>query len=106
MCNAGISLDRSRRLFAQQDLHALLLDQGIDLTREQDADGQEFPAPFELPIELFDDHTWDMRTPEEWIALAEREPDLRGVPAKCLYEREGKIADGGTVSLLRLAGIT
>jgi dynein heavy chain len=57
-----IKIERKKRLFLEQDIAALLRNEGVDYSKK------EF-SEFHLPLEYFDDTSFDPRTPEEWLSF-------------------------------------
>ena len=78
-----IVIERQKRLFALQDVGALLLDLGVDVNEPDTLTdgGME-------PLESFDDTEYEGRPIEEWMALADDASSggPRGVPARFLHE--------------------
>ena len=78
-----IVIERQKRLFALQDVGALLLDLGVDVNEPDTLTdgGME-------PLESFDDTEYEGRPIEEWMALADDAGSggPRGVPARFLHE--------------------
>ena len=76
-------IERQKRLFALQDVGALLLDLGVDVNEPDTLTdgGME-------PLESFDDTEYEGRPIEEWMALADDAGSggPRGVPARFLHE--------------------
>lgn len=72
-----VEIERKKREYSQQDLTALLLERGISHRATTLVDlggvGVDFSRPpvekTFLPLDLFDDAQWDVRTPEEWVEL-------------------------------------
>ncbi|PHJ26107.1 dynein heavy chain 2 [Cystoisospora suis] len=58
-----VTVERRRRLYASLDIEELLLERGIDYGNPT------FDAQRWLPLEPFDDTSYDDRLPEEWIDL-------------------------------------
>ncbi|XP_075430348.1 dynein axonemal heavy chain 1 isoform X2 [Ascaphus truei] len=96
-CPRKIELERRRRQYLKLDITRLLTDEGIDsnllMPRHTDPNnlpcvGQktEGPLPTYLPLEVFDDEEFDVRTWAEWLSLgyedgsSERKP----VPGRAL----------------------
>eukprot|EP01116_Phalansterium_solitarium_P017128 TRINITY_DN413_c0_g1_i5.p1 TRINITY_DN413_c0_g1~~TRINITY_DN413_c0_g1_i5.p1 ORF type:complete len:4163 (-),score=2181.62 TRINITY_DN413_c0_g1_i5:539-13027(-) len=77
-----IRIERQKRLFMEQNIEQLLQAEGIDYSVVP-----ETPLLHaQLPLEVFDDTTFDPRTNDEWntlIGLAKRAGE-RGIPAKAL----------------------
>lgn len=59
-----IKIERKKRLFLEQDIEELLLREGLDYSLMKDSRLDAY-----LPLEMFDDITYDPRTPEEWQSL-------------------------------------
>eukprot|EP00965_Chrysotila_dentata_P174228 5751347-Pleurochrysis_carterae.AAC.1 len=74
-------VERTKRLYAEQDLVKLLEAAGVD-TAEPELNGN-------LPLDLFDNTEFESRPPEEWMALAvDSAGQKRYLPAKYLKRDE------------------
>jgi dynein heavy chain len=77
-----VVIERKKRLFAEQDIAALLEREGIAAGLDA-ATGKGLLGA--VPLELFDDSEYDTRTPEEWLAVAKAtKPGSSLAPAKGL----------------------
>lgn len=81
-----IEIERKKRLFASQDIEKLLLSTGgIDYARYGVGLDHATGGTSYLPLEIFDNVEYEIRTPQEWIALGRNEialakPDLLSQP--------------------------
>jgi len=69
------------------NIEDLLLEQGVDFST---VDGQKLYKGY-LPLEAFDDSSFDPREPEEWLAMGidKQTNQRRGIPAKGLRFEDG-----------------
>lgn len=79
-------LEREKRFYSDQDLAALLREEGIDFSHGGDPGGEAYASSLNLPLELFDNTEFDCRNPEEWKAMGDAEG--RGVPSKVLWAND------------------
>ncbi|KAJ8259834.1 hypothetical protein GJAV_G00174010 [Gymnothorax javanicus] len=92
-----LEIERRRRTYMSYEIDQLLKDMGIDsgdlMVRhqrsEQGQSGSEShgqPVSNYLPLEVFDNEEFDVRTPGEWLSLGceDGSPDRKPVPAKAL----------------------
>ncbi|XP_058804505.1 dynein axonemal heavy chain 1-like [Phymastichus coffea] len=82
-CEAGpkriarnVETERRRRLYESFDLEVLLREKGINAS---DINKQHY-----IPLETFDDYTYDCRTAEEWLRLGEVASKRHPLPAQAL----------------------
>jgi len=83
-----IEVERRRREFAAQSLDELLLAEGVDFSREGGGDATASASVKLLPLEAFDDTSYEIHTPREWMALADTDGDGvegDGVPGRGLF---------------------
>jgi dynein heavy chain len=64
-----IEIERRKRLFASQDVEQLLRRKGIDYTRYSVATDHRTGKPSHLPLEVFDDTSFESRSPSEWMDI-------------------------------------
>ena len=73
-----LEIERRKRLYAAQDVEALLLAKGIDYSRPyasallggaSDDDGAAAP---QLPLVVFDDDDFEVHDPDGWLAMGLR----------------------------------
>ncbi|EPY42496.1 hypothetical protein AGDE_01427 [Angomonas deanei] len=92
----NIEIERRRRLFDSQDLSHLLKISKLDLVdlAEKRSD--------KLPLELFDDTSYDCRNPEEWMEIANSNPNDEGkfLPAEGITQ----VNDVFTIQPCRVVG--
>ncbi|XP_035245196.1 dynein heavy chain 1, axonemal isoform X1 [Anguilla anguilla] len=92
-----LEIERRRRTYMNFDIDQLLKGMGIDsgdlmLRHQGYEEGQSGPENLGrpvfnyLPLEVFDNEEFDVRTPEDWLSLGYEEgtPDRKPVPAKAL----------------------
>ena len=82
-----VLLEREKRFYADQDIAALLREEGVDFSHGGDPGGEQYATFMDLPLELFDNTEFDCRNPEEWAALGAAE--TRGVPGTTLWAKDG-----------------
>lgn len=82
-----IQIERKRRLYSQHRLENLLQERGIDYSRpSQSALASLDPSIPVIPLEVFDNHDFDVRSPENWLSLAkDPEGSMVGLPARALF---------------------
>ncbi|CAM9708700.1 unnamed protein product, partial [Hapterophycus canaliculatus] len=82
-----IQIERKRRLYSQHRIEALLLDRGIDHSQPpQSALAFLSPSIRPMPVEVFDNHNFEVRSPENWLSLAQdSEGNLAGLPSWALF---------------------
>ena len=64
-----IVMERTKRLYAAQDIDALLRDRGVDYSHYGVNQDHSTALPTFLPLEVFDDVQTDPHLPHVWIAL-------------------------------------
>lgn len=84
-----IEIERKKRLFASLNIEDLLREQHVDYTRYNDATDHQSGQASYLPLELFDNTTFEVREPEEWIRLGTVD-GVCAVPAHVLTFPEGQ----------------
>ncbi|KAI1890876.1 hypothetical protein AGOR_G00158120 [Albula goreensis] len=107
-----LEIERRRRTYLNFDITQLLKDKGIDSSDlmhrhngyEEGQSGPENlgrPVFNYLPLEVFDNEEFDIRTPEDWLALGceEGSPDRKPVPAKALLPINDEMAHEDPTSL-------
>ena len=87
-----IEVERKKRLFAAQDVAALLRARGVDYARCWDGVDHQSGQRSHLPLDVFDDAELHYRGPEEWLQLAPR------VPARALCFPPGTTAASAPAS--------
>ncbi|KAJ8395762.1 hypothetical protein AAFF_G00029990 [Aldrovandia affinis] len=98
-------IERLKHAYMNFDIAQLLEDNGIDsnelmLRQIIVLDGQKGHADLGrplfnyLPLEIFDNEDFDIRTPDDWLALGREEgsPDRKPVPAKALIPSNDEMA--------------
>lgn len=75
-----VILDRRRKEFNTISVQNELDNIGINLSVKNES------AESKLPLEAFDDDSYEIRTPEDWIELATYDSDVKGIPAKAILE--------------------
>lgn len=77
-----IEIERRRRQYESYDVQKLLELAGLTLKQLAKEDGQK------LPLQVFDDTSYDCRNPTEWMEIAKRNPNECGrfLPAEGIYE--------------------
>jgi dynein heavy chain len=79
-----VILDRRRKEFNSKSVQHELKLLGINLSDKNDN------AEAKLPLEAFDDDSYEIRTPHDWIELATHEAYVKGIPAKALFLKGDK----------------
>ncbi|OCT85694.1 dynein heavy chain 1, axonemal [Xenopus laevis] len=96
-CPRKIELERRRREYMKLDINKLLINKGIDsnLLMPRHTDAKNLPCielktgsllPTYLPLEVFDDEEYDVRTWTDWLSLGYEEgsTERKPVPGKAL----------------------
>jgi dynein heavy chain, axonemal len=79
-----IQIERKKRLYAEQSLEALLRERGVDTAAAAPSALQAIaPRAASLPLEVFDDEAYEVRSAEAWAAMAAAGGG--GLPARALY---------------------
>jgi dynein heavy chain, axonemal len=79
-----IQIERKKRLYAEQSLEALLRERGVDTAVAAPSALQAIaPRAAALPLEVFDDEAYEVRSAEAWVAMAAAGGG--GLPARALY---------------------
>jgi dynein heavy chain, axonemal len=79
-----IQIERKKRLYAEQSLEALLRERGVDTAVAAPSALQAIaPRAAALPLEVFDDEAYEVRSAEAWAAMAAAGGG--GLPARALY---------------------
>eukprot|EP00954_Amorphochlora_amoebiformis_P027051 1382995-Amorphochlora_amoeboformis.AAC.1 len=81
----SIEVERKKRLYAAQDVMGLLKQGGVDYTKfALDVDHKTGERAY-LPLQLFENTTYHVYPPEEWIRLGTDEMGKVAIPAKGLW---------------------
>ncbi|CAN0220902.1 unnamed protein product, partial [Ectocarpus sp. 6 AP-2014] len=82
-----IQIERKRRLYLQHRIDALLLERGIDHSQPpKSALAFLSPSIPPMPVEVFDNHDFEVRSPENWLSLAQdSEGNVVGLPGRALF---------------------
>ena len=85
-----IQVERRRRQFTSQSLDELLVAQGVDYSRAAPDGAGEGEASL-LPLEAFDDTSFEIHEPADWMALADEDGTTvegPGVPGRGLFRHD------------------
>ncbi|KAG5178896.1 hypothetical protein JKP88DRAFT_280807 [Tribonema minus] len=89
-----IQIERKKRAYQEQNLEALLRARGVDVTHPTPGILQALaPRAPSLPLHVFDDESFEVRSPECWLSLAAAGGG--GLPARALFFVNGDVRAGG-----------
>ncbi|XP_074517159.1 dynein axonemal heavy chain 1 [Sebastes fasciatus] len=99
-----LEIERRRRKYLKFDIEQLLAEKGISsnllMARHQsssDVITTDNPVSQYLPLEVFDNEEYDCRTPEDWLALGNAEPDRKPIPAKALLPTDDEMTESSSL---------
>eukprot|EP00466_Bigelowiella_natans_P015986 jgi/Bigna1/46472/estExt_Genewise1.C_40322 len=89
-----VEVERKKRLYAAQDINALLKESGVDYSKfAVDIDHKTGMRAY-LPLQLFENTSYQVRSNSEWIRLGTNAEGKVSIPAKGLWFDPGKNYEG------------
>jgi len=83
-----VVIDRLKKLYASMNIEDLLQEEGVDYSTAEPSEATW------LPLEPYDDSTFDCRLPDEWIEASKINGVQNGLPGLGLYQdKERKVND-------------
>ena len=86
----ALEIHRRTKLYASQDITALLKERGIDYSQKFTSEvfGKVGAPSTKLPLEAFDDASYEVRGPQDWLAYGE------ALPCKALVLDDDEVGVG------------